>query len=161
MPEIIPPPVQLDPKTSKCYVCGPENPNGLHVVFQKHGEHGARSTYTVLEEHCGWPGILHGGITFALMDEALAWACYFQELYGVTAKVESRFRQPLHVGDKLVILGWTTERHRRLVSARSEIHLDTDDGPLVAEADATMYLPDVQGEEAKSQDSGGRSQEKD
>jgi len=142
--------IQLDPKTTHCYVCGPDNPAGLHVVFHAHGAHGARANYTVLTEHCGWPGILHGGVSFALMDEALAWACHFQGLYGVTARVESRFRQPLHVGANLIILGWTTERRRRLVSARSEIRLDTDDGPVVAEADATMYLPEVPQEGVRS-----------
>ena len=150
MPLEIGPAVQLDPKTSKCYVCGPDNPAGLHVAFHAHGAHGARANYTVRPEHCGWPRILHGGVTFALMDEALAWACYFQGLYGVTARVESRFRQPLHVGMNLTILGWTTERRRRLVSARAEIRLDTDDGPVVAEADATMYLPE---EGVRSQES--------
>ena len=98
-------------------------------------------------EHCGWPGILHGGIAFALMDEALAWACYFQGLYGVTARVETRFRQPLSVGAKLVIRAWTTDRRKRLVSARAEIPLDTDDGRAVAEADATIYLPEVPAKE--------------
>jgi acyl-coenzyme A thioesterase PaaI-like protein len=144
------PAIQLDPKTTRCYVCGPDNPAGLHVPFHAHGAHGARAQYTVRGEHCGWPGILHGGISFALMDEALAWACHFQGLYGVTAKVVTRFRQPLSVGARLIILGWTTERRRRLVSARAEIRLDTDDGPVVAEAEATMYLPDAPEEEVSS-----------
>jgi len=139
--------IQLDPSTRACYVCGPDNPSGLHVQFQAHGADGARADYSVRPEHCGWPDILHGGVTFALMDEALAWACSFQGLYGVTARVESRFRQPVHVGDNLVILGRTTGRRGRRVTARAEIHLDSDDGPVVAEADATMYLPDNSDEE--------------
>ncbi len=141
------PDIQLDSRTSACYVCGPDNPAGLHVAFHAHGADGARANYSVRPEHCGWPDILHGGITFALMDEALAWACSFQGLYGVTARVESRFRQPLHVGANLIIQGWTTGRRGRLVTARAEIHLDSDNGPVVAEADATMYLPDNPDEE--------------
>jgi acyl-coenzyme A thioesterase PaaI-like protein len=140
------PEVRLDTKTSACYVCGPDNAAGLHIRFEPHGTHGARATYTVLKEHCGWPGILHGGVAFALMDEGLAWACYFQELYGVTARVETRFRQPLAVGAKLVIRAWTIDRRKRIVTARAEIRLDSDDGPVVAEADATMYLPDSESE---------------
>jgi len=136
------PAVRLNPKTSACYVCGPENPAGLHVRFEPHGAQGARAAYTVLKEHCGWPGILHGGVAFALMDEALAWACYFQGLYGVTARVETRFRQPLPVGAELVIQAWTANRRKRVVSARAEIRLDSEEGAVVAEADATMYLPE-------------------
>jgi acyl-coenzyme A thioesterase PaaI-like protein len=81
------------------------------------------------------------------MDEALAWALYFQGLYGVTAKVETRFRQPVSVGEKLVIRAWTLDRRRRLVDARAEIRVDGDDGALVAEATATMYLQEIEGNE--------------
>jgi acyl-coenzyme A thioesterase PaaI-like protein len=81
------------------------------------------------------------------MDEALAWALYFQGLYGVTAKVETRFRQPVSVGEKLVIRAWTLDRRRRLMDARAEIRVDGDDGPLVAEATATMYLQEIEGNE--------------
>src|SRR3990172_7102029 len=121
MPSETEPPVRLLPKTNRCYVCGPENSDGLHVPFVRDGEHGSRGSYTARAEHCGWPGLLHGGGAFALMDEALAWACYFQGLYGVTARVQPRFRQPIPSGTKLIIRAWTLEQNRRLVNARAEI----------------------------------------
>ena len=142
MPLEAEPTVRLLPKTNTCYVCGPENANGLHVPFVSDGAHGSRASYTARAEHCGWPGLLHGGVAFALMDEALAWACYFQGLYGVTTRVQARFRQAIPVGTKLLIRAWTLERNRRLVNARAEIRLDDEDKPLVAEAEATMYLPE-------------------
>ena len=76
-------------------------------------------------------------------NEAFAYALYMQGLYGVTAKVATRFRQPVHVGEKLIIRAWTLEQRRRLMDARAEIRLATDGGPLVAEADATMYLQEL------------------
>jgi len=33
--------------------------------------------YIARAEHGGWDGILHGGVMFALMDEALGWAHYY------------------------------------------------------------------------------------
>jgi acyl-coenzyme A thioesterase PaaI-like protein len=79
--------LRLRPKNARtCYVCGPENPGGLRVSFAADGPHGSRALYTARPEHEGWPGLLHGGVTFALMDEALGWAVYFQGLFGVTAK---------------------------------------------------------------------------
>lgn len=136
----VPTKLPLNLRTNRCYVCGPDNSSGLHVNFEQDGEHGARGFYTAREEHCGWPGLLHGGLTFTLMDEALAYALYFQELYGVTAKIETRFRQPIRAGAKLLVRAWTTDRRKRLVDGRAEIRLDNDDGALVAEATATMYL---------------------
>ena len=135
---------RLNLETKNCYVCGKDNASGLHVSFAPEGDHGSRGVYTARAEHCGWPGLLHGGVAFALMDEALAWALYIQGLYGVTAAVETRFRQPVPVGTKLVIRAWTLDRRRRLVQARAEIRRDCEDKALVAEATATMYLQDAE-----------------
>jgi acyl-coenzyme A thioesterase PaaI-like protein len=134
--------VRVKPKTKFCYVCGPENPNGLQVPFFAEGPHGSRALYTARSEHGGWPGMLHGGVTFALMDEALGWAVHFQGLHGVTARADTRFRQPIPVGAKLIIRAWTLERRHRLLPARAEIRIDDPDQTLVAEIDATMYLLD-------------------
>jgi acyl-coenzyme A thioesterase PaaI-like protein len=114
------------------------------VPFARDGARGARGKYTARAEHCGWPGMLHGGVAFALMDEALAYALYFQQLYGVTARAETRFRQPIAPGAKLIIRAWTLEQRRRLVDARAEIRLEAEGNPLVAEADATMYLQEME-----------------
>ena len=133
-------------ETKDCYVCGPQNPFGLQVKFVSDGPNGARAEYEARSEHCGWPGLLHGGIAFTLMDEALAYALYMQRLYGVTAKAEVRFRQPIPVGAKLIIRAWTVEQRRRLVDARAEIRVASEANPLVAELDATMYLRDAESE---------------
>ena len=132
--------LRLIRETKDCYVCGPQNALGLQVKFVRDGENGTRAEYTARAEHCGWPGMLHGGISFALMDEALAYALYMQGLYGVTAKVETRFRIPIAVGSQLIIRAWTLEQRRKLVDARAEIRLRQEGEPLVAEATATMYL---------------------
>lgn len=135
--------LRLRPKNSRtCYVCGPDNPGGLRVSFAADGPHGSRALYTARAEHEGWPGLLHGGVTLALMDEALGWAVYFQGLFGVTAKTETRFRQPIPIGMKLVVKGWTVSRRRRIVMARAEIRVDATEELLLAEADATMYVQD-------------------
>ena len=136
--------VRLNWKTNACYVCGPDNAMGMQIPFARDGEHGSRALYTARAEHCGWPGLLHGGVAFALMDEALAWSLYFQELYGVTARAETRFRQPIPVGTKLVIRAWTLEQRRRLIDARAEIRVDSEEGALVAESTATMYLQEME-----------------
>jgi acyl-coenzyme A thioesterase PaaI-like protein len=135
----------LKPKTDDCYVCGPRNASGLQVPFFRDGENGSRAVYTARAEHAGWPGILHGGVTFSLMDEALGWALYFQGITGVTAKVEARFRQPIPVGTNLIIRAWTVDQRRRLVNARAEIRADNDeDQMLFAEVEAKMYLLEME-----------------
>ena len=75
-----------------CYVCGTENPSGLRLPFRKDESGGSRAEYVARPEHAGWPGIIHGGLLFTLMDEAVAWACTYAGSRCVTAKAEARFR---------------------------------------------------------------------
>lgn len=132
--------MDLSDKDESCYVCGSENSFGLHVPFAPYGENGSRAVYTVRPEHTGWKGILHGGLTFALMDEGLGWALYYQGLRGVTAKTEVRFRSAIRVGTPLVITAVTVERARRIVRARADVRRDDDSNEVLAELSATMYL---------------------
>jgi uncharacterized protein (TIGR00369 family) len=134
--------LRLQEKTNFCYVCGSDNPKGLHVPFSPDGPTGSRAVYTAQAEHEGWQGILHGGVTFSLLDEALGWAVHFQGLHGVTARAETRFRQPIKGGTRLIVRGWTLDLRHRLMNARAEIRIDDPEQTLVAEVDATMYLLD-------------------
>jgi acyl-coenzyme A thioesterase PaaI-like protein len=132
--------IKLGDDTSNCYVCGQANKLGLQIPFVRDGEHGSSACYTARPEHEGWPGVLHGGITFALMDESLGWALYFQGIRGVTARVQTQFKQPIRTGMSLRICGWTLERRRKLITARAEIRMDSPESALMADMDATMFL---------------------
>jgi acyl-coenzyme A thioesterase PaaI-like protein len=135
--------IRLRPKDAKtCYVCGPENVSGLRVPFRADGAHGSWALYTARPEHEGWPGLLHGGVIFSLMDEALGWAVHFQGFYGVTAKIDTRFRRPISTGTRLMIKAWTVERRRNVITARAEVWAEGGNQPLLAEADAITYLQD-------------------
>ncbi len=123
-----------------CYVCGSDNPLGLHVTFAPAPDGTARADYTAREEHVGWPETIHGGIMFTLMDEALAWALCYAGLRGVTARAETRFREPVRPGDRLAILGRVLEQDRKIVRARAELRSGGDGGRLVAELDAIMFV---------------------
>jgi len=127
-------------KDSRCYVCGPNNPLGLRVPFTRDGAQGSQARYTARPEHAGWNGILHGGVTFALMDEALGWSLYYQDLPAVTARVETRFHKPIAVGARLIVKAWVVKQRRRLFEAHAEIRVDGPEATLLAQADATMCL---------------------
>jgi acyl-coenzyme A thioesterase PaaI-like protein len=129
-------------KDTNCYVCGTDNPGGLHVVFEPDDGNGSRATYTVQPGHVGWPGLLHGGLLFALMDESLGWALIYRGLRGVTAKTETRFRSTVSVGESLVITGSIVECVRNLVRAKAEVRKTNGANQKVAELTATMYLVD-------------------
>lgn len=127
-----------------CFVCGSDNPMGLHVSFARDGEQGCRAEYTAQGNHVGWPGLMHGGLLFTLMDEAVAWAVCYAGLRGVTGKAEVRFRRPVTVGSRLAITGRVINQARRALKVRAEIHRMDEPAELVADMDAMMVLTDVE-----------------
>jgi len=129
----------LATKDSKCYVCGPDNPLGLQVPFRPDGPYGSVARYHARPEHGGWNGILHGGVTFALMDEALGWALYYQNQPAVTARAETRFHKPVPVGADVVVKAWVVRKRKRLFEAHAEVRMEDPESTLLAETNATMY----------------------
>lgn len=123
-----------------CFVCGTENEAGLQIAFRKDAGGGSRAEFVFRSEHVGWPGIVHGGLLFTLMDEAAAKACTFAGSRCLTAKAEARFRVPARVGDTLVVTGRVTFASSRALRARAEVRNGGDDGELIAELDAMMAI---------------------
>ena len=126
-----------------CFVCGSENKSGLHVTFDRDGDAGCRAEFTALDEHVGWPGLMHGGLLFTLMDEAAAWAVRYAGLHGVTGRAEVRFRRPVTVGVRLAITGRVVDRARRAVRVRAEIRRADDPLEVMADMDAMVVMTDV------------------
>jgi len=126
-----------------CFVCGSQNPRGLHVTFERDGPRGCRAEYVAESHDVGWPGLMHGGLLFTLMDEAVAWAVCYAGLRGVTGKAETRFRRPVTVGTRLIITGEVVDHARRAVRARSEIRRADEPSQVVADLDAMIVLTDV------------------
>ena len=123
-----------------CFVCGTDNPTGLHVPFSRGSAGESRAEYVAREEHVGWPELIHGGVLFTLLDEAVAWAVMYSGFRGVTAKAEVRFRAPARVGMRLGIKGWVTAATPRAVRARAEIRDGGDTGPIIADMEAMMAV---------------------
>jgi acyl-coenzyme A thioesterase PaaI-like protein len=120
-----------------CFGCGKQNPCGLKLEFTWDGKV-AKSEFTPTEIHQGWKGIIHGGILTSLLDEAMAYAAYYENAGGVTAAMETRFKHPVLIGQPLIITAWVSNKTRRF--ADTEATLTLEDGTTVTTAKATQYL---------------------
>ncbi len=125
-------------KSAGCYVCGQDNAGGMRLDFEHAGPFTAQVHTIARTEHEGWGGILHGGVIFTLMDEALGWCLFFEGVSAVTAKIETRFLKPVSTGTPLRVRAWVTAHRQRLYQASAEVISDDDDGTVFAEAAATM-----------------------
>ncbi len=98
-----------------CYACGRANPLGLGVDgFRLDGED-LMAGFTPRVEHGGGPGVLHGGIAAAALDEILAWAgMVCERVFIVTATLEVRYRKPVAIdGSRLLLRGRLEDRRGR------------------------------------------------
>jgi acyl-coenzyme A thioesterase PaaI-like protein len=84
---------------SNCFVCEAANPDGLGIVFFHDTDAGLVSAEFVLgERFSGAPNYVHGGITLAVLDEAMAWAAIaLAGSFALTRTTTTRFRRPVRV----------------------------------------------------------------
>lgn len=133
-----------------CFACGDRNPHGLHMRFERDpdGPDGAViCRYRPREADQGFPGTLHGGIISTLLDEAMAWAMWSKSrALGVTAKMETRFRQPVVPSDDLTVHAVVTEDRGRRIFV--EAALAGSGGGVLVEASA-LFLRLPPDEEAR------------
>jgi uncharacterized protein (TIGR00369 family) len=127
--------------TDKCFGCGQQNPMGLKLRFRTEGEK-VIAEFTPSAVHEGYPGYLHGGITCALLDEAMGWAAYHLSsgALAVTARVQIKFRRPLLIGEPLTVTASITRRSTRHLWTKATIK--RKDGKPAAEATAIMVVSD-------------------
>jgi acyl-coenzyme A thioesterase PaaI-like protein len=109
-------PVNIPPHHDpSCWGCG-DNPSGIALPTPE-GE--GLSTYdtrfSFREEHQAAPGLVHGGLVAAALDEACGLLASWYRFPAVTARFAIRFLQPVHINRPLAISAeLRSERGRRL-----------------------------------------------
>jgi len=126
------------PNSRLCFVCGLENPVGLKLTFFDAGPNRAEAGCTVPEKYQGYPGVVHGGVVAAMLDEVVGRAAMSGDPnhFTVTARLQLRYRKPVPVGVPLGLVGFIDRKKGRVATGRSELRLP--DGTIGAEAEATL-----------------------
>ena len=128
--------MKKQPNSRMCFACGLENPIGLKMDFYQDEKDRVVAKFTTRDEHQGYPGVVHGGIVTALLDEVLGRVAIAAERWMVTGRLNIRFRRPVPVGETLTIVGEAVSWKKRTLEARGEIRLA--DGQVGAEASGTF-----------------------
>jgi len=113
---------------------------GLHYELER-AEDGRRvvhTTWTPGEEHVGFPGVAHGGLIAAVLDDVMGRVAVLRRRWVVTARMEVRYRAAAPLGVPLRFEAWET-RHRRM-AMHAEGRALLPDGTVVSDAGAT-FLP--------------------
>ncbi len=126
---------------SACFVCGQDNPQGLHIRFQRQDSGELTATWTPRPTWEGFQGIVHGGIVSTVLDEAMSKAVAASGAKAFTAEIRVRFRRHVATGEVYQIRGWILKRNKRLIE--TEAMLTAPDGTEHAHAWANfLTLPE-------------------
>ncbi len=127
------------PSSRYCFVCGVENPVGLHIHFYN-TQPGEVSAEVVLPEpYQGYPGITHGGVIAAMLDEAAGRSQMGDgdtPRFMFTARLNIQYRKNVPTGQPLRLVGRAGMVKSRTAEATSAIY--DQQGTLLAEAEAVL-----------------------
>lgn len=87
---------------TNCFVCEPTNERGLQLAFFHDDDSDiVTAEFELTDEFSGAPTLVHGGVTLAVMDEAMAWACIaIGRRWAVTIETTTRFHRAVRVGGR-------------------------------------------------------------
>ena len=89
--------------------------------------------------HQGGPGIAHGGIVGAALDEACGLLATWHRFPTVTARIAIRYRRPAPINRPLRVGARVTSDRGRRIEIEASLH---DGEELLAEADGTfLHVP--------------------
>ncbi|RJP51126.1 MAG: PaaI family thioesterase [Anaerolineaceae bacterium] len=129
-------PKTKQPNSRHCFICGLENPVGLHLHIYE-VEPGLVETQYVAPDHFqGYPGVLHGGIVAALIDEISGRAHMGSDSanprFLFTGKLEVKYRKNVPIGKMLKIIGKAGKTKGKVAEAWAGIY-DAETNELLAE----------------------------
>jgi len=124
-----------------CFICGLENPVGLHLHIYETDSGVVETTYTAPDHFQGYPGVLHGGIVSAIIDE-LAGRSHMgsdpnNPRFMFTAKLEVKYRRNVPVGKPLKVVGRAGKSKARSAEAWAGIY-DSESNDLLAEGNVLL-----------------------
>ena len=137
--------MKKQPNSRMCFVCGLQNAAGLQLAFFEDHDcdpKQVRAEILIPDKYQGYPGVAHGGILAAILDEVAGRAVLIDggpdDLF-ITLKMELRYRQPTPTETPLTGIGWITRSRGNRAEAHGELRLP--DGTVSVEADLVVQRP--------------------
>ncbi len=127
------------PNSSMCFICGMDNPVGLHLHIYATAPDTVEATYTAPPHFQGYPGVLHGGIVGAIIDELSGRAHMGPDpmapRFMFTAKLEVKYRRNVPIGRPLRLVGKAGRSRGKAAESWAGIY-DHETNELLAEGNA-------------------------
>lgn len=117
-----------------CLLCGGGNPWSLRLSFLSEGD-GIKSRFQAHPNLQGYDGMLHGGVTSALLDATMTHCLFHHGVRAVTADLHVRFLHPVPCPECLTLRAWIALLKPPLYKVKSELRVRDR---LMARAEASF-----------------------
>jgi len=103
----------------RCFGCSSGNPLTLGLIAVPQG-HQVVTTFKPTENHTGFPGMLHGGIQFTLLDDTAFWALLLHtKSMALTNSSSVKYLKPLFVNEIVSCRAEIISQEGKKVTAKS------------------------------------------
>jgi acyl-coenzyme A thioesterase PaaI-like protein len=122
-----------------CWGCG-DNPTGIRLPTPAgEGATSYSAMFSFGEQHQAAPGLVHGGLVGAALDEACGLLATWYRFPAVTARFAIRFLKPVHINRTLAVSAVLQSERGRRLEISSELR-DADE--LLADAHGSfVHVP--------------------
>ncbi|MCQ2797511.1 MAG: PaaI family thioesterase [Bacilli bacterium] len=122
-----------------CYVCGTNNPFGLHANFYNMEDGSCVALFKFDYNHQSYPQRTHGGNITSIIDETIGRAvwCLDKNIWGCTIKLNMQYKKPVPYETPLMCVGKIDKLTNITFQGWGEIR--TMDGEVLARGDA-LYM---------------------
>ncbi|MEU4894655.1 PaaI family thioesterase [Streptomyces sp. NPDC044780] len=134
-PDAPPPGEPLGAHYDQCFGCG-DQARGLGLSARAGEGVSVTAEFTVRSGHQGAPGLAHGGVLAAALDETLGSLNWLQRVIAVTGRLETDFVRPVPVGTQLHLEARVTAVHGRKIYCSATGRIGGPDGSLAVRAQA-------------------------
>jgi acyl-coenzyme A thioesterase PaaI-like protein len=107
-----------------CFGCGQANLFGLQLELEPRPRGGVEGRFFVKQDHQGPPGLAHGGVLAAALDEAMALLLNAERVFALTGRIEVDFLAPAPVGAFVTVRAQMLETGARKVSLEADAAIE-------------------------------------
>lgn len=119
-----------------CFACGKDNPDGLHMEFERVGDD-VHTSITFPGKFQGYQNVVHGGLVSTVLDETMVTLVNMMGYLALTAELSVRFREPVRVGERIDVTASLVEKRGKVF--RLAARALRPDGTEVATAEARCF----------------------
>ncbi len=122
-----------------CWGCG-DAPDGIRLPLPKaEGIESYEASFRFDERHQAGPGLVHGGLVAAALDEACGLLATWHRFPAVTARIFVRYRRPVPINTELAIRSRVESTSGRRIRIRAALYAGDE---ILAEArGAFLHVP--------------------